>query len=169
MITAERIKYLLDLQPLPVEGGFFAEMYRSEEVLPDVVLPDRYIGERPFSTAIYYLLEPDTCSVMHRLTSDEIYHFYLGDPVEILLLYPDGTGEVKVIGTDLEHGIYPQLVVPRGVWQGAHLIPGGKFAFMGTTLAPGFDHHDFELGHRIELLETYPANDFGHLIVELTR
>lgn len=169
MITAKRIKYLLNLQPLPDEGGLYAEMYRSEERIPDVVLPDRYIGDRPYSSAIYYLLEPDNFSAMHRLISDEIYHFYLGDPVELLLLLPDGTGKVVLLGPDMEHGMRPQFVVPRGVWQGSRLIPGGKFALMGTTVSPGFDFHDFELANRIDLLDTYPGNEFGNMIVHLTR
>jgi len=93
MLTAEQVRKLLKLEPLPGEGGLFAEVYRSAHRLPKEALPNCYAGERPLSTAIYYMLTPDTFSAMHRLKGDEIYHFYLGDPVEMLMLKPDGTAE----------------------------------------------------------------------------
>src|SRR5581483_11176343 len=98
------------------------------------------------ATAIYYLLTPDTVSAMHRLATDEIFHFYLGDPVEMLQLRPDGSHRVAILGPDLDAGQRPQIVVPRGVWQGARLVPGGRFALLGTTVAPGFDYADYETG-----------------------
>jgi predicted cupin superfamily sugar epimerase len=104
---------------------------------------------------------------VHRLASDEIFHFYLGDPVEMLQLWPDGSHRLVLIGVDLQAGQRPQVLVPRGVWQGARLRPGGHFALLGTTVAPGFDYADYETGHRGHLLATYPtARD---LIIALTR
>ena len=96
---------------------------------------------------------------MHRLNTDEIYHFYLGDPVEMLLLHPDGSGEIFLLGNDLGSGMRPQKVVRRGVWQGSRLVPGGMygFALIGTTMAPGFEWHGFELGDREMLLDEYQA------------
>jgi predicted cupin superfamily sugar epimerase len=82
-------------------------------------------------------LTPDTFSALHRLASDEVFHFYLGDPVEMLQVWPDGSHRVVLIGTDLAAGERPQVVVPRGIWQGARLRPGGRFALLGTTVAPG--------------------------------
>jgi len=163
----EKLKQLLNLKPLPEEGGLYAETYRSNDKLARSVLPPRYSGDRSFGTAIYFLLTPDTFSAMHRLASDEVYHFYLGDPVELLCLREDGSGEILTIGTDFERGMRPQVAVPHGVWQGSRLRPGGKFALLGTTMAPGFEFADFELGHRAALTERYPK--FSEMIRHLTR
>src|SRR6266446_3214928 len=91
-MTVEEIIALLKLKPHPKEGGFFAETYRAGESIPSGTLPSRYVGPRVFGTCIYYLLTHGTFSAMHRLQSDEIFHFYLGDPVEMLQLWPDGAG-----------------------------------------------------------------------------
>ena len=157
---------LLDLQPHPAEGGYFAETYRAGETLSAATLPGRYGGERAHGTAIYYLLTADSVSAMHRLASDEVFHFYLGDAVEMLHLFADGSVATALLGNDLESGERPQAVVPRGVWQGARLRPGGRFALMGTTVAPGFDFADFELGGRAALTGAYPAH--ADMIAALT-
>lgn len=156
----------LGLKPLAVEGGYFRETYRGEETIPADALPNRYGGERAFLTAIYYLLTPDTFSEIHRLASCEIFHFYMGDPVEMLLLRPDGSHSVITIGTDLEAGQVPQVVVPAGVWQGSRLKEGGAYALMGTTVAPAFDYADYESGDRASLISQYPA--CANLITALT-
>lgn len=165
-MTAEEIIRLLRLQPHPEEGGFFAEVYRSAEDIAAEHLPGRYDGARCFSTAIYYLLTPDTRSAMHRVNSDEQFHFYLGDPVEQLQLYPDGTGAVVTIGTDLAAGARPLVSVPRGAWQGARLAPGGRFALMGATVAPGFEFADYTHGIKSDLMAGWP--DFADLIEALS-
>jgi predicted cupin superfamily sugar epimerase len=113
------------------------------------------------------MLTPDTFSAMHRLKGDEVYHFSLGDSVEMLVLKRDGTGETIVIGPDVVSGMRLQHVVPGGAWQGSRLAPGGKFALMGTTMSPGFDPADFEEGMRDELSAQYP--DYAALIATLTR
>ena len=154
-MTAEEIIALLELKPHPKEGGFFTETWRADEAIPPGVLPSRYASPRAFGTCIYYLLTPTTFSAMHRLQSDEIFHFYLGDPVEMLQLWPDGTGKVATLGIDLRAGMQPQVIVPRGVWQGARLVTGGKFALLGCTVAPGFDFADYEHGRREDLVRDY--------------
>jgi hypothetical protein len=155
-LTGEKLKALLNLVPLSMEGGYFAETYRSPEVVAPEVLAGHYNGARAMTTAIYYMLEPDSFSEMHRLASDEIFHFYLGDPVEMLQLWPDGESKQIVIGPDLERGMVPQAVVPRGVWQGARLAAGGKLALLGCTVSPGFDYADYESGRREALVKEYP-------------
>jgi predicted cupin superfamily sugar epimerase len=165
-MTEEELKKWLNLSPLPVEGGYFAETYRSSEVVPQTALPPRYDGDRAFGTAIYFLLTPDTFSALHRLKSDEVHHFYLGDPVTMLLLHPDGESEVITLGQDIEAGQRLQVVVSGGIWQGSSLRPGGAFALMGTTMAPGFDLADFEIGDRRALIRAYP--DRQSLIERLT-
>lgn len=167
MITADQIKSLLGLKPHPMEGGFFVETYRSDEYIPENALPDRYNGTRTLGTGIYYLLTPDTFSAMHRLQTDEIFHFYLGDPVDMLQLLPDGTGRIITLGHDILNGMELQIVVPRGTWQGAKLRHGGIFALLGTTTTPGFEFADYESGQRETLVASYPQ--FRDLIVALTK
>lgn len=141
---------LLKLRPHP-EGGFYRETYISEERV------GLARGARALGTAIYYLLEPGTFSEMHLLASDEVFHFYRGDPVEMLQLYPDGSSAVFTLGADLEAGQNVQLVVPAGVWQGTRLVEGGKMALLGCTVSPGFDFADYRSGSYAELAEKWPA------------
>ena len=157
MLTADEIIKLLDLQPHPAEGGYFRETYRCADSTPVEALPERYDGERSFSTAIYYLLTPGACSRMHRVASDEVFHFHLGGPVTMLQLGDDGGSEVITLGSDIAAGQRPQVVVPRGVWQGCRLVDGGDFALMSTTVAPGFDYADYEDGDRQQLIAAHPG------------
>jgi len=166
MITADQLIALLDLKPHP-EGGYYIETYRSSETISEEALPRRYKGRRCFGTAIYYLLTAQTFSAMHRVRSDEIFHFYSGDPVEMLQLWPDGSGRVAILGSDVLNGMQPQVVVDRGVWQGARLLKGGKFALLGTTVSPGFEFADYESGRRKELVKSYPQ--FRELVIALTK
>lgn len=163
-MTADEVIRLLKLQPHPRERGFFVESYRSADRVSWESLSGRYEGTRVYSTAIYFLLKKGSFSEMHRLRSDEIFHFYLGAPAEILLLHPDKTGEVARLGNNLEEKERPQIVVPRGTWQGIRTT--GDFTLMGTTVAPGFEYSDYESGNRTELIALYPQ--FATLIRELT-
>ena len=124
---------------------------------------------KPLSTAILYLLlaDPDSFSALHRLPTDEIYHFYLGDPVELLLLRPDGASEVVILGHDILNGQHVQFAVPAGTWQGSRLTRGGQFALMGTTMSPGYIDEDYTPGEREALVKQYP--DRMELITLLTR
>lgn len=154
MLTAERLMALLNLEPLAGEGGFFRRTYTGPELQEAAGLA---AGRgRAISGAIYYLLFDEHVSALHRLRTDEVYHFYLGDPVEMLLLYPNGASQVVILGTDLEAGQQVQFVAPAEVWQGSRLRPGGRLALMGTTMAPAFTPEDFELGSRAPLLARYP-------------
>ena len=148
-MTAEEIIRLLNLKPHP-EGGFFRETYKSQATLPGIQ-PSRNI-----STAIYYMLVQGTVSKMHRLVSDEVFHFYMGDPVTWVMLEAQGTVERTVLGSALERGEVPQMSVKAGTWFGGFLSDGGKFALMGTTMAPGFEFEDFTLGNRGDLLAKFP-------------
>jgi len=167
MLTADQIRSLLKLAPHPIEGGYFVETYQSALRIPKAGLPAGYAGDRFAGTAIHYLLTPDTFSAMHKLPGDEIFHFYLGDPVEMLQLKPDGTGEIIVLGQDLAAGMRPQHTVPGGVWQGSRLRAGGSYALLGTTMSPGFDYKDYETGARASLTQLYPAH--SAMIASLTR
>lgn len=162
-LTAAEVIRLLHLEPLPVEGGYFRETYRSGESLQAA----RYGSPRSYGSAIYFLLTPESFSALHRLESDEVYHFYLGDPAEMLLLYPDGSGERLLLGSDVAAGQHLQYVVPRGVWQGSRVHSGGRYSLLGTTMAPAFDPRDFEPARRGDLLERYAQH--AELIRGLTR
>ncbi|KPV49519.1 hypothetical protein SE17_32160 [Kouleothrix aurantiaca] len=157
MYTADELIALLDLQPLPIEGGFIRRTYTAADRVSAEALPRRYGSPRDFCGAIYYLLGPGDFSALHRLRTDEIYHFYLGDPVELLMLHPDGSHSVHTLGPDLRAGQAVQLVVPRDVWQGSHLVAGGGCALLGTTMAPAYEQEDFEIGTRDALVSAYPA------------
>ena len=160
---------LFGMQPLPIEGGFYTQTYQSPEQIGQDALPERYQTDKPSGTAILYLYtgDPDCFSALHRLPTDEIYHFYLGDPVEMLLLYPDGLSARVVLGQDVFHGQQIQFVTPRGVWQASHLIDGGRYALTGTTMAPGYTEGDYEGGEREALIRQYPGE--AELIRRLTR
>jgi predicted cupin superfamily sugar epimerase len=166
MITADELIERLGLQQHP-EGGYFRETYRSDEMIEKDALPKRYAGNRKYGTAIYYLLTKDAFSTIHRIKTDEIYHFYLGDPVELVQLLPDGSGRVTMLGNDIASGAHVQTVVSRGTWHGARLAEGGKYALLGTTVSPGFEFADFEIGHRTDLVRSYPS--FRDCIIALTR
>ena len=164
-MTADDVIRVLNLQPHPVEGGFFRETYRAAGVIPQDVLPD-HLGPRSVSTAIYYLLKPEHVSELHVLPGDEVFHFYLGSPVKMLQLWPDGSGKEVVLGPNLAAGEVPQLVVPAGVWQGTRLVGDTGFALLGCTVAPGFDYADYRDAARAELTAQWPA--FAAEIARLT-
>ena len=166
-LSIDDIVQILELRLLPEEGGLFRETYRSALTLPPHILAPGYSGARSLSTAIYYLITPDQFSALHRVRGDEAFHFYLGDPVEMLVLRPDATGEIVTLGTDLAAGMRPQMIVPGGVWQGTRLRDGGSFALLGTTMAPGFDVADFEIGERAALIARYPEQ--AAAITRMTR
>ena len=154
MVTAEDVIKKLGLKPLPGEGGFYAETHRDEmEVSTDNGSPQNRIA----GTAIYYLVTPDSFSALHRLPSDEIFHFYGGDPVEMIQITEDGKMSRFTLGSDFMNGQQVQVVVPKGVWQATKLLHGGKWALMGTTVAPGFEFQDLEMADPRVLSERYPS------------
>jgi len=150
-MTADDAIRALNLHPHPVEGGYFRETYRSTATLP------AHGGTRNVSTAIYYLLKPGHVSELHVLPTDEVFHFYLGAPVQMLQLWPDGTGREITLGPNLTAGEVPQVIVPAGVWQGTRLLGDTGFALLGCTVAPGFDYADYTSATRAELVAKWPA------------
>jgi len=160
-MTADQIRQMLRLEPHPVEGGWYRRTYTSD------VSVALLRGVRPYSTTIYYLLEQGAFSEMHVLASDEIVHFYLGDPVEMLQLLPDGGSALYTLGPDLQAGQHVQFVVPAGVWQGTRLIEGGKVALLGCTVTPGFDFADYRNAPADQLIAQWPQE--AERIRKLTR
>ena len=168
-VTKRDARYWIDklqLEPHP-EGGYFRQTYRSEVVIPREALPAGFSGARAVSTAIYFLLEGKNFSAFHRLRSDEVWHFYAGDPLVVHVVEPGGNYSRILLGCDLEAGQVLQAVVRAGCWFGSHMADWKSFAVVGCTVAPGFDFEDCEMGKREELAAKYPQH--GELIERLTR
>ena len=148
------------LQPLPVEGTLFVSTYRSAQ---------EHENGKPVGTAIIamYCDEPYSVSRFHKLKYDEIWHFYGGDPLRLILLYPDGSSRDVIMGSDPLKGQLVQFVIPAGVWQAGHMLEGGRYSLFGCTVAPGFTDDIFEGGTRAGLLSHYPerADDINRLSV----
>ena len=146
--TSEEISKILGLEPLPLEGGMWAQTLKDEN-----------------STAIYYLLTKNNFSAMHKLESVEVYHYYAGAPAKMLLLDSSGKVEEPVLGSDLDSGHRPQIIVEPGVWQGSKTT--GEWTLLGTTMTPPYSQEMFQLADREELLKGWP--DSKEKIYELTR
>ena len=168
--TAGRLIAHYHMRPVPQEGPWFSLSYSSEDQIAGAALPPRYAGQpRAAGNAIVAIVTPREFSAMHRLQSDEVWHFYGGSPLEMLLLYPDGHGRKITLGSDVLAGQSPQLTVPHGVWQGAapRASTPGSYSFIGNQLSPGFDYADFEIGFRDALQRQYP--NFAKELARLTR
>jgi predicted cupin superfamily sugar epimerase len=168
-MNAEYFIEKLQMQPLPVEGGYFTVTHLAEEDIGRAALPARYPCDRPFYSAIYYLVTVDQFSAMHKLPTDEIYYFHYGDPLELLLLAPDGSGTSKQLGLDIEAGQLPQILAPKHWWQGSRPLPGGDhgFSLVSTSMAPAYMESDPEFGQFATLTSKYPQ--FAEMIKSLTR
>ena len=156
----------LGLEPHP-EGGYYRRTYQADLVVAEEALPAGFTGARAVSTAIYFLLEGENFSAFHRLRSDEVWHFYAGDPLVVDVISPEGKHSSILLGRDLEAGQVLQAVVPAGCWFASHVADWKSWALVGCTVAPGFDFEDFEMGKREELVECYPQH--REVIERLTR
>ncbi len=146
MLQAEDIVKMLDLAPLPEEGGMYRQTYASGETA----------SGGPAATAIYFMLTENSYSHLHRLPADEVYHHYMGGPVELTLIDNSGKLTKITLGKDLAAGQVPQVVAPKGTWQGSRLAPGGAYALLGTTMAPGFTADMYEHADADALCGQYP-------------
>jgi len=164
MNTAEYWVQSLQLEPHP-EGGFYKETYRANEKIKADHLPERYQGDRDFSTAIYFLLRSQDRSAFHRIKSDELWHFYQGSTLLVYVLTDHGL-KVHRLGADLTAGDSLQVMVPANCWFGAQVEDPDSFALCGCTVAPAFDFSDFEMADREYLLNNYPEQ--GEIITQLT-
>lgn len=146
----------LDLLKHP-EGGYYKEIYRSDEVIAKDVLPDRYTAERNVSTSIYFLLAKEQVSRFHKLKSDEIWHFYYGTSLTIHMIDEKGKYAEQKLGRNLDEGEVLQFVIPKHTWFAAEVNNKSSFSLIGCTVAPGFDFADFELAKREEMVKKFPA------------
>jgi predicted cupin superfamily sugar epimerase len=166
MTDAQRWIEGLQLRRHP-EGGWFRQTYRSAEVMAAAALPGRFGGDRVFSTAIYFLLEGDDFSALHRIKSEEVWHFYDGSSLTVHVIDPEGRYSTMRVGRDLRAGEEPQAVVQAGCFFAATVNDPQSYALAGCTVAPGFDFADFEMPSREELCRLYPQH--RPLIERLTR
>jgi hypothetical protein len=165
MESAQQWIERLNLQPHP-EGGWYRQTYRASLMLSHSALPG-YNGDRAASTAIYFLLAGDQFSALHRLRSDEVWHFYAGSGLNVHVIDPGGTYSMLLLGNDASSGEQFQAVVPAGCWFGSSLRHPDSYALVGCTVAPGFDFADFEMAKRAELIAHYPQH--RAMIERLTR
>lgn len=161
MKTAQYWIEKLDLQKHP-EGGWFKEVYKADETIKKEHLHDRYSGDRHHSTSIYFLITNEGFSALHRVKSDETWHFYTGSPLAIHMIDESGNYKTKILG---EHEF--QFTVPKHVWFGATVNDEETYSLVGCTVAPGFHFDDFELGDRKNLQSKYPG--LKDIIDKLTR
>lgn len=155
----------LQLEKHP-EGGYYREVYRSEESIPANLLSVRYRGSRNLATSIYFLLHGHEFSCFHKIQSDETWHFYQGSTLELFVLDADGNLMRHLMGHNLDQGENLQLTILRNHWFAARVIDRGSYALVGCTVAPGFHFDDFELAERSKLIKAFPQH--MELIQELT-
>lgn len=146
-LSAIQVVEMLEMSRLPVESTFYKSTYVGE-IDPET--------NRPVATAILalYSEEPLSRSLFHQLKHDEIWHFYEGEPIQLHLIYPDGTYKKVLLGDKLEN---KQFVIPKNVWQAGELVPGGNWGLFGCTMAPGFTGSEFIGGEKSELLKLCPS------------
>ncbi|PSR05791.1 MAG: hypothetical protein BRD49_03875 [Bacteroidetes bacterium SW_10_40_5] len=149
-----------------IEGGYFRETYRSEEMIPGEYLPQRLEGERHIATSIYFLIYDNVFSAFHKLKGDELWHHVDGEPVHLYFLMPNGELKIKKLGKEPEKGYYPQLFVERNIWFAGRVRDSNGFSLVTCTTSPGFDYRDFALGKREELAKEFPMHE--KIIDELT-
>ncbi len=148
----------LQLKPHP-EGGYYREVYRSEEFINSEYLPQRFNSNRNFSTSIYFLLDGEQRSNFHRLKSDEIWHFYDGSSIIIFVINENGNLFKYFLGENLSKGETFQVVVKQNCWFAAELKEKNSFGLVGCTVSPGFDYKDFELADRNFLIKQFPQHE----------
>ena len=148
-MTPDQVIAALGLEPLPVEGGLFHQTWRGPE--------DSEGNPSGTSIVAMYTDDTDSFSAIHRLPTTEIWHFQLGDPIRMLLLWPNGTVTEPVLGPNLMDGDQLTVIVPPGVWMGADLVPGGRYGVFACTMAPGFTSSDYEGGDADGLSARFPS------------
>jgi len=154
-LTAEEIKQLLKLEPHPT-CGFVTETYRSTLRIPQLALPAGYTSDRPFGSALYFLVTPDARMRIHSNRSDQLYQYHMGGPLEVLLLYRGGQGEVSTVGDDLKAGMRPELFIPGGTFHVSRLGAAARWALLSATAWPGVEPPDIEQGDPAKLMAAYP-------------
>ena len=150
--TTKQVIEHFEMTTLPVESTYFVKTYRSKTSRSD---------GSPDGSAIIALYsdEPRSCSLFHRLKYEEVWHFYAGDPIRLVLLYPDKTSKEVILGNDFSKGQLVQFTVPANVWQAGEIVKGGEWGLFGCTMSPGFTGEIFEGGHFSDLIHDFPDRE----------
>lgn len=165
-MTAKDFIAAFQMLPHP-EGGFYKETYRSDVLVNKTALPEGFSGDRVFSTAIYFLMEKGNFSAFHRIKSDECWHFYAGQTLEVFVIQQNGSLDIIKLGSNIDKGETFQYVVPANCWFASRPANESNFSLVGCTVAPGFDFNDFELAYSEKLVESFPQH--ASLIYSLCR
>ena len=165
-MTVDYLVKALELLPHP-EGGFYKEVYRSAGTIPGTALSPDFAGDRNTATSIYFLVEKNNFSALHKIKSDETWHFYYGDALEVIELDDTGNLKTTLVGNNLAAGETFQYTVKANTWFGSRVKAGGSFSLVGCTVAPGFDFADFEMAERDVLINQFPQHKA--VIGEMTR
>jgi predicted cupin superfamily sugar epimerase len=155
----------LQLIPHP-EGGYFRETYRCSDIIHSDALPERFDGDRNASTAIYFLLPYEHISHLHKIKSDELWHFHAGGPLSLYILH-DTSLTIRRLGLNLDNGEFPQVIIPANTWFGARVTQPDAYTLASCTVSPGFDFQDFEMAIREDVLRTHPQH--RDIIFQLTK
>lgn len=166
MYSAEEVIKKLSLVPLEGEGGYFRQTFKDPLPVTFTHSSDQR-NQRSASTAIYYLMTQDQFSALHRLPQTEVFHFYLGSPIEMVQIDSQGNLRRLCLGQEISKGQQVQVVVEKNTWQGARLLSGGDWALIGATVSPGFEFEDMELASRSDLISLYP--NLRETIIQFTR
>lgn len=145
----------LELEPHP-EGGYFKEIYRSEDIIKKSALKDRFGGDRVYYTSIYFLITSDNHSKFHKVMADELWHFLYGSPIKMHFIDKHGRDYIVNLGIDLENGEQPTFAVPHETWMAAEVTEKDSYALVGCTTAPGFEFDDFVMADKKDLIKKYP-------------
>ncbi|WP_417799872.1 cupin domain-containing protein [Tenacibaculum sp.] len=164
-MTTQQLIKKFDLTEHP-EGGFYKETYRSNGIIKNEHLNSNFVGDRNYSTCIYFLLTSEKFSAFHKINQDEIWHFYKGSTLKLHMISPEGNYSFVLIGNDFANDEFPQFVVPAGYWFAAEVNKENSYAFTGCTVAPGFDFNDFVLPKREELILLFPEHK--EIVTKLT-
>jgi len=154
-LTADEIRRLLDLQP-NATCGFVRLTFVSDQPIAPGALPAPFADGRPLGSALYFLVTPSAPVRLHRIRNDQLYHYYLGDPLEVFLLHGDGTSERAVVGPDLRAGQRAQLRIRGGTFHTARVVGRRRWFLGASTEWPGVVPGDVELGALDELAGRYP-------------
>ena len=165
-MTVDPLDKELNLLPHP-EGGYYKETYRSKGVISNSCLPSDFSGERNIATGIYFLIEKGNFSALHKIKSDETWHFYYGDALEVIEINEQGNLKITKIGSNIIKGETFQYTVKANTWFGSRVSGNGNFSLVGCTVYPGFDFNDFELANKQDLINLFPQHQ--NIITQLTR
>jgi predicted cupin superfamily sugar epimerase len=155
-LTAEEVRSLLNLEP-NATCGFVRGTYVSDSSIAPGGLPPPFADHRPMGSALYFLVTSTAPVRLHRIRNDQLYHYYLGDPLEVFLLHADGSTERVIVGPDLRAGNRVQLLIPGDTFHTARVIGRRRWFLGASTEWPGVVPTDVEIGNIAEIAAKYPA------------